>query len=83
MKSIDDFKGNVTTKVLKKEIPFINDINKIKRIIQEWDEKKKKVDKYNKKISKLKKEIDKEVYNLYELDDKHINIIEKSIETHN
>ncbi len=76
---INNYEGGLVKKVLQIEIPDYNKDNVVKKVVNEWDKLQNEIMELKEEIEKTDKEIDQMVYDLYELTDEEIKIVEKTI----
>ncbi|SDL33595.1 TaqI-like C-terminal specificity domain-containing protein [Halarsenatibacter silvermanii] len=69
--------GNLLKRVLQIEIPDYDKDHVVRKVVNEWESLQKEIEELEKEIEKTDDEIDQMVYDLYELTDKEIKVIEQ------
>ncbi|OEG62273.1 MAG: hypothetical protein BHK79_07095 [Halanaerobium sp. MDAL1] len=72
------YKGNILKKTLQIEIPDYNKDHVVKKVIKEWDNLQQEIVDLENETEKIDNAIDQMVYNLYNLTEEEIKIIENS-----
>lgn len=75
---IDNRTGKIIEKILSIEIPGYDEDNKIKSLIEEWRQIQEEINFLEKKVAEIDNEIDKMVYDLYDLTQEEIDIVESN-----
>jgi len=74
----DEFSGSLPKKILQIEIPDYNKLTVIRKVVNEWNKLQNEITVLEEKIEKNDNEIDQMVYNLYDLTDEDIKIVEEN-----
>ncbi len=72
------YKGNILKKTLQIEIPDYNKDHVVKKVVKEWENLQQKIIDLENEIERIDNEIDQMVYNLYDLTEEEIKIVENS-----
>ena len=75
----DKYNGDLLKKVLKIEIPDYDKSQVVGRVVNEWEDLQKEIEELEVKIEKTDNEINQRVYDLYDLTEKEIKIVEESL----
>jgi len=75
----DKYEGNLLEKVLQIGIPDYNKDLVVRKVVREWEDLQEKIKDLEKEIEKTDNEIDQMVYELYDLNDEEIKIVEESL----
>lgn len=73
----DKYSGNILKKTLQIEIPDYNKEHVVKKVVQEWENMQQEIKDLKNEINKIDREIDQMVYNLYNLTEDEIQIVEE------
>ena len=80
LEEIDDkYEGNLLDKVLQIDIPDYNKEHVVKKVVNEWENLQQEIEDLEDEIEKTDNEIDQMVYELYDLTDEDIKIVEESL----
>ena len=80
LEAANEFSGSLPKKILQIEIPDYNKYNVVRKAVNEWNKLQNKIKDLENKIEKTDNEIDQMVYDLYDLTDEEIEIVESSLE---
>lgn len=79
LEEIDNkYSGNILKKTLRIEIPDYNKDHVVKKVVKEWENLQQKIIDLENEIERIDNEIDQMVYNLYDLTEEEIKIVENS-----
>ena len=76
----DKYSGNLLEKVLQIEIPDYDKDHVVKKVVKEWESLQEEIKDLEKGIEQIDNEIDQMVYDLYDLTEEEIKIVEESLE---
>ena len=76
LEKIDSYSGNILKKTLQIEIPDYDKYQVVKKVVKEWENLQQEIEDLEEKIEETDSEIDQMVYELYDLDDDEIEIVE-------
>ncbi|SNY41451.1 TaqI-like C-terminal specificity domain-containing protein [Orenia metallireducens] len=76
----DNLSGNIVKKVLQIEIPDYDKYQVVRKVVNEWNSLQDEIQTLEEKIATTDKEIDRMVYQLYELTEEEIAIVEESLD---
>jgi len=74
---VNKFSGSLIQKTLQIEIPNYNQDEIVKRIVIDWNETQEKIKELEFSIKKIEQQIDRMVYNIYELTTEEIDVVSK------
>ena len=80
LEAANEFSGSLPKKILQIEIPDYNKYNVVRKVVNEWNKLQNEITELEDKIEKTDNEIDQMVYDLYDLTDEEIEIVENSLE---
>ena len=77
LEEVNRFSGSLIQKTLQIEIPNYNQDEIVKRIVIDWNETQEKIKELEFSIKKIEQQIDRMVYNIYELTTEEIDVVSK------
>ncbi|MCK8824675.1 Eco57I restriction-modification methylase domain-containing protein [Fuchsiella alkaliacetigena] len=80
LEEINEFSGSLPKRVKQIEIPDFDKYNVVRKVVNEWQGLQQEIAGLESKIEKADQEIDQLVYDLYNLTEEEIKVVEESLE---
>jgi len=77
LEEVNRFSGGLIQKILQIEISNYNQDEIVKRIVSDWNETQEKIKELEFSIEKIEQQIERMVYNIYELTTEEIDVVSK------
>lgn len=80
LEEFNEFSGGLVKRILQIQLPDYDKYQVVRKVVNEWNQLQKEIEDLENKIEKTDQEIDQMVYDLYNLTDEEIKIVEESLD---